>query len=50
MSVRERIFTIRLMEKVNTSPAHAKALGVVVVNGSAEPEQQTVANSANPKP
>ena len=28
MSVRERIMTIRLMEKLKTNPACAKALGI----------------------
>ena len=49
MSVRERILTIRLMEKVNANPAYAEAFGIVVVNGHAEPELQTASNSANHK-
>ena len=49
MGVRERIFTIRLMEKVNANPVYAEAFGIVVVNGPAEPEQQTASNSANNK-
>lgn len=31
MSTRERILTIRLMEKVSSNPAYAKALGVEVL-------------------
>ena len=49
MSVRERILTIRLMEKVNANPAYVEAFGIVVVNGHAEPERQTASNSANNK-
>ena len=49
MSVRERILTIRLMEKVNANPAYANAFGIVVVNGLAEFEQQTASNSASDK-
>ena len=49
VSVRERILTIRLMEKVNANPAYAEAFGIVVVNGHAEPERQTASNSANNK-
>ena len=49
MSVRERILTIRLMEKANANPAYAKAFGIVVVNGLAESEQQTASNSASDK-
>ena len=49
VSVRERILTIRLMEKVNANPAYAEAFGIVVVNGHAEPERQTASNSANHK-
>ena len=32
MSVRERILTIRLIEKSNANPIHAKALGIMAVN------------------
>ena len=46
MSVRERILTIRLMEKVNANPAYADAFGIVVENGHAEPERHTASNSA----
>ena len=46
MSVKERILIIRLMEKVNANPAYAEASGIVVINGPAEPEQQTASNSA----
>ena len=46
MSVRERILTIRLMEKLNANPAYADAFGIVVENGHAEPERHTASNSA----
>jgi len=47
VSARERIFTIRLMEKANANPVYAEAFGIVVVNGPAEPKRQTASNSAN---
>ena len=46
VSVRERILTIRLMEKVNANPAYAEAFGIVAQNGPSEPERQTTSNSA----
>jgi len=49
VSVRERILTILLMEKVNANPAYAEAFGIVAQNGSAEPERQTASNSAGNK-
>ena len=49
MSVRERILTIRLIEKVNANPAYAEAFGFVVVSGLAETEQHTASNSAENK-
>ena len=49
VSVRERILTIRLMEKVNANPAYAKAFGIVVANGQSEPNRQTASNSASNK-
>ena len=49
VSVRERILSIRLMEKVNANPAYADAFGIVVVNGQAEPKRQTASNSASNK-
>ena len=49
LSVRERILTIRLMEKVNANPAYAEAFGIVVVKGHAEPGRQTAFNSARDK-
>ena len=49
MSVRERILTIRLMEKVNANPAYAEAFGIVAQNGLAESEPQTASNSAHDK-
>ena len=47
--VKERILTIKLMEKVNANPAYAEAFGIVAQNGSAEPERHTASNSANNK-
>ena len=32
LGARERILTIRLMEKVKANPAYGKAFGIVVVN------------------
>ena len=49
VSVRERILTIRLMEKVNANPAYAEAFGIVAQNGLAVPERQTVSNSVSNK-
>ena len=36
--MRERILTIRLMEKAKANPVYAEALGIVVVNGPANPD------------
>ena len=47
LNVRERILTIRLMEKVNANPAYADAFGIVARH--AEPERQTASNSADNK-
>ena len=41
MSVRERILTIRLMEKMNANPAYAEAFGIVAKSGPAESVKQT---------
>jgi len=49
VSVRERILTIRLMEKVNAKPAYTEAFGIVAQNGPAESKLQTASNSANHK-
>ena len=49
LNVRERILTIRLMEKVNANPAYADPFGIVARNGHAEPERQTASNSADNK-
>ena len=49
MSVRERILTIRLMEKLNANSAYADAFGIVVQNGQPEPERQTASISASNK-
>lgn len=45
MSVRERILTIRLMDKANANPAHAEVFGIVVVSRPPEPRLQAVLNS-----
>jgi hypothetical protein len=47
VSVRERILTIRLLEKVNAKRAYAEAFGIVAPNGPAELERQTASNSAS---
>ena len=49
VSVRERILTIRLMEKVKANPNYAKVFGIVIQNYPAEPERQTASNSAGNK-
>lgn len=49
VSVKERLLTIRLMEKVNTNPTYAKELGIVVVKDSDKSERKTDSNSANKK-
>ena len=49
MSVRERILTIRLMEKVNANPVYAEAFGIVAQNGHTEPKRQAAFNSADSK-
>ena len=49
MRVRERILAIRLMEKVNANPAYAKAFGIVVRCGLAEPKRQPASHSAADK-
>ena len=49
VSVRERILTIRLMEKVNANPAYAEVFGIIAQNGSVEPERQTASISASNK-
>jgi hypothetical protein len=47
LNVRERILTIRLMEKISANPAYAKALGLVVKNGQGESCQKTASSSAD---
>ena len=49
VSVRERLLTIRVMEKMNANPAYAKAFGIVVRYGLAEPKRQPVSHSAADK-
>ena len=48
MSVRERILTIRLMDKANANPAYAEAFGILIVNRPARSGTPTVLNSENP--
>jgi hypothetical protein len=40
MSVRERILTIRLMEKAKENPTYAAALGVTTIDPPGLPTQQ----------
>ena len=49
VGVRERILTIRLMEKVKAKSAYAEAFGIVLVNSRAAPKRQTASNSAGNK-
>lgn len=46
VGVRERILTIRLMEKVNANLAYAEVFGIVAQTDLAEPEWQSTSNSA----
>ena len=48
VGVRERILTIRLMEKANANPAHAEAFGIMVINRPAKLEKPAALNSENP--
>lgn len=50
LRVKERILSIRLMEKVNANPVYAKAFGLAVVNGFAGPKRQTALHSPCDKP
>jgi hypothetical protein len=47
VGVRERILTIRLMDKVRANPAYAQSLGIVVAKAGI---WQTASNSADKKP
>jgi len=47
LNVRERILTIRLMERISANPDYAKALGLVVKNGPSESLQKTASSSAD---
>ena len=49
MSVRERILTIRLMEKMNANPAYAEAFGIVAVIVPVESERKAVSDSDGKK-
>ena len=46
VSAKERILTIRLLEKRNAKKAYTKAFGIVAKNDSAEFKEQTDSNSA----
>ena len=48
--VRERILTIRLMEKMNANPAYAKAFGMAAQNGTAEAGRKTASDTAANQP
>jgi hypothetical protein len=41
MSVKERILTIRLIEKLSANPAYAEALGIAVKHPPVDPGRQT---------
>jgi len=49
LQVRERILTIRLMEKVKENPAYAEVFGIAAQDGSAEPGRQNCLLSAEDK-
>ena len=46
MNVRERILTIRLMEKLKANPAQAEALGIVAKICTAEKRKLNASGSA----
>ena len=48
MTARQRILTIRLMEKANTHPVHAAAFGIVIVIRPEWRETPAALNSENP--
>ena len=48
--VKERILTIRLMEKMNANPAYAKAFGMAAQNGTAEAGRKTASDTAANQP
>ena len=41
LSAKERILTIRLMEKLSANPAYAEALGIAVKHVPVDPGRQT---------
>lgn len=47
MSVRERILTIRLMEKAKANPAHADRLGIII---KSDPGKESEKYGTNQKP
>ena len=49
VSVKERLITIQLMEKVNANLTYEKMLDIVVVQAPAKSKRQTTSNSANKK-
>jgi len=48
--VKERILTLRLMEKARANPACARALGIVVANPVSDPGSSSVSLPAGSKP
>ena len=49
VSVRERILTIRLMEKMKAKKAYAEAFSIAAQSGQTELKRQTASNSAGDK-
>ncbi|MEE0264744.1 MAG: hypothetical protein UD936_03870 [Acutalibacteraceae bacterium] len=49
MSVKERLLTIRLIEKVNANPTYAKSLGIVIKKDTAKSDWQSSSDSADKK-
>ena len=47
VSVKERILTIRLMEKMNAQKAYANAFSIVAPNGIVDSKRQPALESAN---
>ena len=47
VSVKERILTIRLMEKMNAQKTYANAFSIVAPNGMVDSERQPALESAN---
>ena len=50
MSVKERILTIRLMEKAQAAPVWAEALGIVIAQCPQTPGTPAALDAENPAP